>query len=156
MESGLRVLMDTETRCGSLRAEHPRTGSEGFQVDSEGMGKQFEATEKIVTGVRIVEIRGELDIATSSRVRDLLSEAAADDDRPLVVDLRECPFIDSTGLATLLHGTKPAQNGESNVAIVSAGGEVRKLLELTAIDRTIPVFDAVEVAIAAVLSVDQS
>jgi anti-sigma B factor antagonist len=121
-----------------------------------GMGKQFEATEKIQTGVRIVEIRGELDIATSSRVRDLLSEAASDDDRPLVVDLRECPFIDSTGLATLLHGTKPAQNGESNVAIVSAGGEVRKLLELTAIDRTIPVFDAIEVAITAVLSVDQS
>jgi anti-sigma B factor antagonist len=121
-----------------------------------GMSKQFEATEKIVTGVRIVEIHGELDIATSSRVRDLLSEAAADGDRPLVVDLRECPFIDSTGLATLLHGTKPAQNGESNVAIVSAGGEVRKLLELTAIDRTIPVFDAIEIAIAAVLSVDQS
>jgi anti-sigma B factor antagonist len=156
MESGLPVLVRHRDAVQGHRAKHARIESEGFQVGSDGMGKQFEATEKIVTGVRIVEIRGELDIATSSRVRELLSEAAADDDRPLVVDLRECPFIDSTGLATLLHGTKPAQNGESNVAIVSAGGEVRKLLELTAIDRTIPVFDAVEVAVAAVLSVDQS
>ena len=120
------------------------------------MSNRFEATEKIVTGVRVVEIRGELDIATSPRVRGLLNEAASDHDRPLVVDLSDCRFIDSTGLATLLHGTKPAQNGESNVAIVSKGGEVRKLLALTAIDRTIPVYEAVDAAVAAVLSVDES
>jgi anti-sigma B factor antagonist len=120
------------------------------------LGTRFEATEKIVTGVRVVEINGELDIATSPRVRELLSAAASDGDRPIVLDLTGCTFIDSTGLATLLHGTKPAQNGESNVAIASLGGEVRKLLELTAIDRTIPVFDAVEQAVAAVLAVDSA
>ena len=120
------------------------------------MGTRFQATEKIVGGARVVEILGELDIATSPRVRELLSDAASDGDRPIVLDLTGCSFIDSTGLATLLHGTKPAQNGESNVAIVSAGGEVRKLLELTAIDRTIPVYEALEQAVAAVLAVDQS
>jgi anti-sigma B factor antagonist len=71
-----------------------------------------------------------------------------------VVDLTECSFIDSTGLATLLHGAKPAQNGESHAALVSPGGEVRKLLELTAIDRTLPVFETVEEAVAAVRAVD--
>jgi anti-sigma B factor antagonist len=81
-----------------------------------------------------------------------LDEAARDRTRPLVVDLTGCGFVDSTGLATLLHGAKPAQNGESNVALVSAGGEVRRLLELTAIDRTIPVFDALDEAIEAVLA----
>jgi anti-sigma B factor antagonist len=85
-------------------------------------------------------------------VRELLDEAARDRTRPLVVDLTGCGFVDSTGLATLLHGAKPAQNGESNVALVSAGGEVRRLLELTAIDRTIPVFDALDEAIEAVLA----
>ena len=119
------------------------------------MGPQpFEATERIVTGVRVVEIRGELDMAASPRVRDLLDAAAADAERPLVVDLSGCEFIDSTGLATLLHGAKPAQNGESNVALVSPGGEVRRLLELTAIDRTIPVFDTVEKAVDRVLATD--
>jgi anti-anti-sigma factor len=114
--------------------------------------ERFEATEMTVKGVRLVAIGGELDISTSPRVRELLSNAAKDAQRPLVVDLTDCDFIDSTGLATLLHGAKPAQNGESNVAIVSAGGEVRKLLELTAIDRTIPVFRTVDEALAAVVS----
>jgi anti-sigma B factor antagonist len=117
--------------------------------------QRFEATETTFKGVRLVAIGGELDISTSSRVRELLSEAAKDAERPLVIDLTRCEFIDSTGLATLLHGAKPAQNGESNVALVSAGGEVRKLLELTAIDRTIPVFSTVDEAVAAVLSIDE-
>lgn len=113
----------------------------------------FQASERVLNGVRIIAINGELDIATSPEVRELLAEAAKDSERPLVVDLTDCEFIDSTGLATLLHGTKPAQNGESHVALVSRGGEVRKLLELTAIDRTIPVFDTLDDAVAAVLAV---
>ena len=112
----------------------------------------FQATERILTGVRVVEINGELDIATSPQVRGLLEDAARDVERPLVVDLTGCDFIDSTGLATLLHGTKPAQNGQSHVALVSPEGEVRKLLELTAIDRTIPVFETLDQAVAGVLA----
>jgi len=118
-------------------------------------GYGFQASERILNGVRIIAIDGELDIATSPQVRELLDSAAKDVERPLVVDLTDCGFIDSTGLATLLHGTKPAQNGESHVALVSQGGEVRKLLELTAIDRTIPVFDSVDDAVVAVLAVDE-
>ena len=114
--------------------------------------KPFDATEEVVRNASVITILGELDIATSPKVRELLSEASRDGDRPLVIDLTGCEFVDSTGLATLLHGAKPAQNGESNVALVCTGGEVRKLLELTAIDRTIPVYETLDSAIDAVLA----
>lgn len=114
--------------------------------------KPFDATEEVVRNAWVITILGELDIATSPKVRELLSEAARDGDRPLVIDLTGCEFVDSTGLATLLHGAKPTQNGESNVALVCTGGEVRKLLELTAIDRTIPVYETLDSAIDAVLA----
>lgn len=118
------------------------------------MGLQrFEITVEIVDGVRVIAIRGELDIATSPGVRGVLDEAASDGIRPLIIDLSECEFIDSTGLAALLHGAKPAQNGESHVAIVSPDGELRRLFELTAIDRTIPVYGALDEALAAVVVV---
>jgi anti-sigma B factor antagonist len=115
--------------------------------------QQFETTAEIISGVRVVTVRGELDIATSPQVRELLSGAATDRARPLVIDLVECEFIDSTGLAALLHGAKPAQNGQSHVAIVSPGGDVRRMLELTAIDKTIPVFETLDQAVTAVLAV---
>ena len=115
----------------------------------------FVATERIDDGIRIVGIRGEFDLANSTEVEEILAGAARDAQHPLVIDLTECAFIDSTGLATLLHGAKPAQNGESNVAMVSPGGEVRRLLALTAIDRTIPVFETLDEARAAVLAVER-
>jgi len=126
----------------------------GFKddVDYRKMNQRpFDATEEVVQGAWVITIVGELDIATSPRVRELLSDAARDEERPLVIDLTGCDFVDSTGLATLLHGAKPAQNGESNVALVCVGGEVRKLLELTAIDMTISVYETLESAIQAVL-----
>ncbi len=110
----------------------------------------FQATERVLSGVRIVAIDGELDIAASPEVRRLLDEDTEGVERRLVIDLTRCRFIDSTGLATLLHGAKQPRNGESHVALVSTGGEVRKLLALTAIDRTIPVYTSVDEAIEAV------
>ena len=124
------------------------------RIDQRMNQKPFEATEEVVRGAWVITITGELDIATSPKVRELLSDAARDQDKPLVIDLTTCDFVDSTGLATLLHGAKPAQNGESNVALVCVGGEVRKLLELTAIDRTIPVYETLDSAINAVLAED--
>ena len=123
----------------------------GEWVEQAMSQQPFDATETVIRGAWVITIAGELDIATSPRVRELLSTAARDEDRPLVIDLTRCNFVDSTGLATLLHGAKPAQNGESNVALVCVGGEVRKLLELTAIDRTIPVYETLEAALDAVL-----
>ena len=116
------------------------------------MGVQrFEAIAEIFDGVRVVVVRGELDIATSPQVRELLADAPMDEPRPLVIDLARCDFIDSTGLAALLHGAKPAQNGETRVAIVCPDGNVRRMLELTAIDKSIPVFGNLEQAVTAVL-----
>jgi anti-sigma B factor antagonist len=124
----------------------------GHRWEEEEVGVQrFEASAEIFNGVRVVAVRGELDIATSPQVRELLADVARDEDQPLVIDLTRCDFIDSTGLAALLHGAKPAQNGESRVAIVSPAGDVRRMLELTAIDQSIPVFGDLEQAAAAVL-----
>ena len=147
---GFAVRMSiAQAKGGGLGPPWPKLSS---MSDNPMNEKTFEATEEVVRGALVITIAGELDIATSPRVRELLSNAARDRDRPLVIDLTRCVFVDSTGLATLLHGAKPAQNGESNVALVSAGGEVRKLLELTAIDRTIPVYESLDSAIEAVLS----
>ena len=38
------------------------------------------------------------------------------------------------------------------MAIVSPGGDVRRMLELTAIDKSIPVFGSLEQAVTAVLA----
>ncbi len=113
-------------------------------------GHEFQLSAETLGGVRVVGVVGELDIATSPGLRKLLAETEGEVDSPIVVDLTGCEFIDSTGLATLLHGADRDRANAGRVALVSSPGEVRKLLELTAIDRTIPVFEALDEAIEAV------
>jgi anti-sigma B factor antagonist len=119
-----------------------------------GRSPKLELEEEVSDGLRVVVVHGVLELATASGLEEPLSRAAGDADRALVVDLSDCRFVDSVGLATLLQGAKPLQNGEANVAFVAPDGPVRKLLTLTAVDRTIPVFATVAEARAAVLDPD--
>jgi anti-anti-sigma factor len=119
-----------------------------------GRSPKLELEEEVSDGLRVMVVRGALELATASGLEEPLSRAAGDADRALVVDLSDCRFLDSVGLATLLQGAKPLQNGEANVAFVAPDGPVRKLLTLTAVDRTIPVFATVAEARAAVLDPD--
>ena len=112
--------------------------------------------EETRDGVRVVVIRGELDLDTSAQIGAPLAGAAEDRARPLVIDLTGCEFIDSTGLAALLHGAKPIQDDGSKVALVCPDNLVRQLLNLSAIDQTLPVFDSREEAIAAVVATGQA
>jgi anti-anti-sigma factor len=113
------------------------------------MAPEFQITEQTRDGVNIVAIQGELVLDTAPGIREPLERAALDAKHPLVVDLTECVFMDSIGLAMLLHGAKPLQDGGSNVALV-ANGEVRRLLRLTAIDQTLPAYDSFDEAVEAV------
>ena len=124
----------------SPEAETPGEGREGLELD-----------EELGDGLRVVVVHGALELATADRLEAPLNRAAGDVQRALVVDLSDCTFVDSVGLATLLQGAKPLQNGEGNVAFVAPEGPVRKLLALTAVDRTIPVFATMAEARRAVL-----
>jgi anti-sigma B factor antagonist len=107
--------------------------------------------EEVDDDVRLLRVAGAVELGTAERLDEPLARAASDADRALIVDLTSCEFIDSVGLATLIQGAKPLQNGESNVAFVVGEGMVKRLLALTAVDRTIPVFDTVAAAREAIL-----
>lgn len=111
---------------------------------------EFEVHNEVRDDVRVVSIRGEFDLASVEPGRDAIAEAASDPVRSLVIDLIECEFIDSTGLATILGETRPLRNGQSTAAIASPeGSEVRRLLDLMGVTMSLPTFDTVDEALAA-------
>jgi anti-sigma B factor antagonist len=90
-------------------------------------------------GGLIVSVEGELDIATVGPLAESVGVAVADG-RRLVLDLSECPFIDSTALAFVLRTHSALDADGKAMAVVAGRGEVRKLMYLTAIDRSVSVF----------------
>ena len=115
----------------------------------------FEAVTAEPEGnVRIVVVSGELDLGTAPALEVPLAEAV-EAGAPLLIDLSGCDFIDSTGIALIvrawqrLGGDDPDGESEGPVAICSASQQVRRVLEITGLERSIPVHASRDEALAA-------
>jgi stage II sporulation protein AA (anti-sigma F factor antagonist) len=113
---------------------------------------EFEIQEEVRDEVRVISIAGDLDIANTDPVREVLEAAAADREHPLVVDLTACDFIDSAGLSTLLAATRPRAKDADLAIAAAAETETRRMLDLTGISLTLPTFDTVDEATSAASS----
>jgi anti-sigma B factor antagonist len=114
------------------------------QFRNSGDGS-LELTESLVGDVRVVTATGDVDLSTSERFGATLQRLAGEPGGPIIVDLTTCDFIDSSGLAAILH----AAGLRSDFSIVGGTGAPSEVLQMTAIDQTIPVHDTLEEAIQA-------
>jgi anti-anti-sigma factor len=101
-----------------------------------------ELSETIDGGVKVLTVGGEVDLETSSRLREAIDHLAGIGPKRLVVDLTDCSYIDSTGLAVLFH----AAGRSEGFAIVAGEGPPREVLEVTGIAAVVPVFETLQLA----------
>jgi anti-sigma B factor antagonist len=90
-----------------------------------------------------VSLRGELDLSGVDRARQAIEEAEAGQKSLLVLDLSELDFIDSTGLEVLLRAARRAHDEGRRLIVARPSRYVRRLLEMTAIDRSLDIVDDV-------------
>jgi anti-sigma B factor antagonist len=74
-----------------------------------------------------------LDVA--AELRALLRKAAAESSPAVVVDLSRAAFVDSRTLGALLEGTKRMRPQGGELRVVVARREVRRIFEITLLDR---------------------
>ena len=96
----------------------------------------------------IVTAAGEIDISTVARMRECLFDLAASG-RPLVADLDQVSFIDSTGLAALVATAKRATACGGSLYAVCDRPKIRQLFRITGLDRRIPLASTLDEALEA-------
>lgn len=85
-----------------------------------------------------VQVRGELDLATSPELGDVL-ERELDQGRAVVVDLARVTFIDSTALNTLVSALKSCESNGGRLAVRSTlPAQVSRVFEITGLDAVLP------------------
>jgi len=115
----------------------------------------FEATAaRLDDGVRVIAVRGELDLSTATDLEGPLEEAVSSRDASVLLDLSECEFIDSTGIALIVRAWQRLDlaaggEGRGRVVICSDNDQVRRVLEITGIELSIPIHSAKNDALAA-------
>jgi stage II sporulation protein AA (anti-sigma F factor antagonist) len=89
-----------------------------------------------------------LDLAVADEFREQLTRAATLDGQRIVLDLTNCDFLDSTGLEVIVRAANRATDGGERIRLVSADGQIRRLIEFTGTDRTVAMFETREEALA--------
>lgn len=99
-------------------------------------------------GCRDIQIEGELDLAVAAQLDEALDEAAAECSRVLV-GLRGCSFIDSSGIAVILRAHSRMAEDGNRLAIYAPIDQVQRVLSMTGLTANGLVFGSAEEAIAA-------
>jgi anti-sigma B factor antagonist len=102
-------------------------------------------------GVRTVSVRGELDLSTAPELEGPLDEVLDGGEGSVLIDLSGCEFIDSTGIALIVRAWQRLDAGENgrNLVICSQNDQVRRVLEITGLELSIPVHLTRDDALAA-------
>jgi anti-sigma B factor antagonist len=108
--------------------------------------------EELEDGIRAFTVRGELDMNTAPELEDSLGEVAAGSNQ-VVIDLTECDFIDSTGIALIVRSWQRidragAGGGDGKLVLCCVNTQVMRLLRITGVESSISVHEQRDSALA--------
>jgi anti-sigma B factor antagonist len=110
----------------------------------------FETSSAEVDGVCVVAVRGELDLSTAPDLEGPLNAAVSGNGGSVLIDLTECEFIDSTGIALIVRAWQQLDQGANGRLNICAPNEqVRRVFDVSGLDQSIPVHASRDEGLAA-------
>ena len=97
--------------------------------------------------VTVVKVEGEITINTARELEKTLNRLLNENNYKLILDLKEVPYVDSTGLATFIAQKLKYQEKGGDVKLANPNKVVGKVLDVTRLDRTFEVYPSLEQAI---------
>ncbi len=103
--------------------------------------------ESVANGVSIVSLNGALNARSAEDAKQVFRDLVDENVTQVIVNLKEVPFIDSSGLASLVSGLKTLGGEASNLKLAAPQSQACLLFELTMFDRVFEIHDTVEIAL---------
>ena len=109
--------------CARLSADNevlisPRTSEEAMEVHQSSL-----------SGVPLLLVTGDVDHSNSSALEQAVREAAAVDSGRLLVDLSECPYLDSGGLSVFLFAVRDMRE-KGWLGVIGPNPNLARLFEI--------------------------
>ena len=108
----------------------------------------MKVTTERLGGVAVVSVDGPVDAGSVEGLRSELDALVARGEQRLVVDLTLVPFMDSSGMATLVQTFKRVRIGEGDVRLAGAQEGVQRIFSIVRLDRVFEMHPDVEAAVA--------
>lgn len=95
----------------------------------------------------IIRAEGDVDLSTSPRLREAVLSVFDQGARHVVVDLKEVPYMDSSGIATLVEALKLARQSDARLTLAAMRSAVESVFELAYLKQVFEVAASVEAAL---------
>lgn len=103
-------------------------------------------------GIVVLSVQGDADLHAAPDLRERLASAIDGGAAAIVVDLSETTFVDSMTLGVLLGNMKRLRAREGQLRLVVPRTDIRRIFEITLLDRVFPLDTTRDEALAAVSS----
>jgi anti-sigma B factor antagonist len=111
----------------------------------------FDVAVEPADGRAVVVVHGELDIATTPRLEDVLASTEGGGVEDLIVDLSPTTFCDSSGMAAVLRAHRRAEARGARLVLVCPAGnrDVSRVIRLLGLDEVFELRETRDAADAA-------
>lgn len=96
----------------------------------------------------VITLPEEIDISNSEQVREELLSLLNRGPAVLIVDMAETTFCDSAGVNALVRAHKRATANGAEIRLVVTSPGVQRVLDITGMDRLIPVYPSMTASLA--------
>ncbi|MGQ4365842.1 STAS domain-containing protein [Streptomyces sp. SAS_272] len=117
-------------------------------IENADLPARFHAEDRMVEGVRVVALRGEIDHDVKERLGAALRGERGVAPERIVADLSEVTFMDSSGINVFVRTHRRVSGSGGWVRIAGAQEPVLHVLQLVGIDTLIACLPTVEQALA--------
>jgi anti-sigma B factor antagonist len=117
-------------------ASFSKPGAESLTVRSEA-----------IEGAVVVTPTGDIDLAGSPTLRQEIKKVQTTD-KParLIINLANVPYMDSSGVATLVEAMQNARRSNSKLVLCALQDRVRSIFEIARLDTVFTIVDSTEAA----------
>ena len=102
---------------------------------------------KIQADCSICDVDGEINLNTSLELRKVFDELVRSQIKKIIIDFSKVPYIDSSGLATLIELLQRLKKNNGKLRICSVTEKVKNIFEITKLHKLFEIYDDQESAL---------
>jgi anti-sigma B factor antagonist len=114
----------------------------------EFMGTGLVVRTETRGGALVLSPTGDIDLTASPQLREELRKAQIGRPVRLVVDLASVPYMDSSGVATLVQALQVARRNSTKMVLCGLTDRVRSIFEIARLDTVFTIVPDTETAIS--------
>ena len=90
----------------------------------------MEVIKAALSGVPVLKVMGDLDHLTAPALETAVGDVLSADGMRLLLDLTDCPYLDSGGLSVLLYAVREVR-GKGWIGVIAPSHNLFRLFEIT-------------------------